>query len=294
MDVHLIDGTYELFRYHFALPGHLRKADGLEVGAVRGVLNSMLQLLEEGATHVGIATDSVIPSFRNELYDGYKDGSDIDPEIEGQFPVLEDVLMAAGFTVWPMIEFEADDALGSAAIQAAADSRVDRAIICTPDKDLAQCVTDDGRIVQYDRRKGVWYDTDGVVEKFGVRPESIPDYLGLVGDTADGFPGLKGWGAKSTSVLLHRYGHIEHIPANENDWDVKVRGAAKLGATLRDNLEDAVLFRLIATIDAESVKLGDVQDLRWTGPADNAEEVLGFNDAERHLERIRKLAAERS
>ncbi len=299
MDVHLIDGTYELFRYHFALPGHERAADGLEVGAVRGVLNSMLQLLEEGATHVGIATDHVIPSFRNELYDGYKDGSDIDPEIEGQFQPLEDVLMAAGFTVWPMIEYEADDALGSAAIQAAADSRVERAIICTPDKDLAQCVTEDGRsdsgkIVQYDRRKGVWYDTDGVVEKFGVRPASIPDYLGLVGDTADGFPGLKGWGAKSSSVLLHRYDHIENIPANVDEWDVKVRGAAKLSATLNDNLEDAVLFRRIATIEPESVELGDVEDLRWTGPADDVEEVLALNDATRQLERIRSLVAERA
>lgn len=299
MDVHLIDGTYELFRYHFALPGHQRAVDGLEVGAVRGVLNSMLQLLEDGATHVGIATDHVIPSFRNELYDGYKDGSDIDPEIEGQFQPLEDVLIAAGFTVWPMIEYEADDALGAAAIQAAADPRVERAIICTPDKDLAQCVADGdaegaGRIVQYDRRKGVWYDTAGVVEKFGVRPESIPDYLGLVGDTADGFPGLKGWGAKSASVLLHRYGHIEHIPASVDDWDVKVRGAAKLGATLQDNLEDAVLFRRIATIEPESVVLDDAEDLRWTGPAENVEEVLGLNDASRYLERLRKIASERS
>ncbi len=315
MDVHLIDGTYELFRYHFALPGHPREADGLEVGAARGVLNSMLQLLEEGATHVGIATDHVIPSFRNELYDGYKDGSDIDPEIEGQFQVLEDVLEAAGFTVWPMVQYEADDALGSAAIQAAADSRVERAIICTPDKDLAQCVTPDrsaaaggsggesaggsggesaGVIVQYDRRKGVWYDTDGVVEKFGVKPASIPDYLGLVGDTADGFPGLKGWGAKSAATVLYRYDHIEHIPANVADWDVKVRGAAKLSATLNDNLEDAVLFRTIATIAPEAVELGDVEDLRWTGPADNIEEVLTLNDATRQLARINKIAAERA
>ncbi len=315
MDVHLIDGTYELFRYHFALPGHLREADGLEVGAARGVLNSMLQLLEEGATHVGIATDHVIPSFRNELYDGYKDGSDIDPEIEGQFQVLEDVLEAAGFTVWPMVQYEADDALGSAAIQAAADSRVERAIICTPDKDLAQCVTPNrsgaaggsggesaggsggesaGVIVQYDRRKGVWYDTDGVVEKFGVKPASIPDYLGLVGDTADGFPGLKGWGAKSAATVLYRYDHIEHIPANVADWDVKVRGAAKLSATLNDNLEDAVLFRTIATIAPEAVELGDVEDLRWTGPADNIEEVLTLNDATRQLARINKIAAERA
>ncbi len=293
MDVHLIDGTYELFRYHFALPSHPREADGLEVGAVRGVLNSMLQLLEEGATHVGIATDHVIPSFRNALYDDYKDGSDIDPEIEGQFQPLEDVLAAAGFTVWPMIEFEADDALGSAAIQAAADPRVDTAIICTPDKDLAQCVSDEAGIIQYDRRKRVRYDMAGVVEKFGVLPESIPDYLGLVGDTADGFPGLKGWGAKSASVILHEYTHIEHIPADVNDWAVKVRGAAKLSATLQDNLEDAVLFRTIATIANEAVELGDVETLRWTGPAGNAEEVLTLNDAAGQLDRINKLAATR-
>ncbi len=289
MDVHLIDGTYELFRYHFALPGHQRASDGLEVGAVRGVLNSMLQLLEDGATHVGIATDHVIPSFRNELYDGYKDGSEIDPEIEGQFPVLEEVLEAAGFVVWPMIEYEADDALGSAAHQAAADPRVDTAIICTPDKDLAQCVDDDAGIIQYDRRKGIRYDRAAVIEKFGVAPESIPDYLGLVGDTADGFPGLKGWGAKSTATVLSRWGHIEDIPHEVTDWDANVRGAAKLSVTLRNNFEDALLFRRIATIEPEAVALTDVESLRWTGPADNVEEVLTLNDAGRQLERLRSI-----
>ncbi|MEE9415832.1 MAG: 5'-3' exonuclease H3TH domain-containing protein [Acidimicrobiales bacterium] len=292
MDIHLVDGTYELFRYHFALPGHTR-ADGLEVGAVRGVLSSMLSMIEEGATHVGVATDHVIPSFRNELYEGYKDGSEIDPEIEGQFQLLEDVLEAAGFTVWPMVEYEADDALGSAAVQAAADPRVKRAIICTPDKDLSQCVTPDGRIVQFDRRKRIWYDRDGVIDKFGVPPESIPDYLGLVGDTADGFPGLKGWGAKSSATVLARWGHIENIPRNQADWDVNVRGAAKLAQTLRDNLAEALLFRRIATIEPEAIELDDVESLRWTGPSANVADVLATADALGQLDRINSLSASR-
>lgn len=293
MDIHLVDGTYELFRYHFALPGHTR-SDGLEVGAVRGVLSSMLTLVEEGATHIGVATDHVIPSFRNELYDGYKDGSDIDPEIEGQFQLLEDVLGAAGFTVWPMVEYEADDALGSAAIQAASDQRVSRAIICTPDKDLSQCVSDDGRIVQYDRRKRVWYDRAGVVEKFGVPPESIPDYLGLVGDTADGFPGLKGWGAKSSATVLARWGHIENIPSDPADWDVAVRSATKLAQTLRDNLAEALLFRRIATIEPEAVVLSDIESLRWIGPTPDVVEVLSTADAQSQIDRISRLANARN
>ena len=221
--VHLVDGTYELFRYFFALPPHVNdRAE--EVSAARGVLGSMLTLLEDGVTHVAVATDHIIESFRNDLWSGYKDGSGIDPVLFGQFPIVEEALAAAGFTVWPMVEFEADDALGAGAAMAAADPRVDQVVICTPDKDLGQCVTDDGRIVQLDRRKGVTYDRAGVIEKFGVPPESIPDYLALVGDSADGFPGLQGWGAKSAAAVLAHYGHLEDIPTAAGQWDITVRG----------------------------------------------------------------------
>lgn len=288
MRAHLIDGTYELFRYYFAAPSHIT-ASGQEVGAVRGVLGSMIQLLEEGATHVGIATDHVIESFRNDLWADYKDGSGIEEGIRSQFQLLEDVLSAAGFTVWPMVEVEADDALAAAAHLYAADDRVDEVMICTPDKDLAQCVSDEAGIVQFDRRKGVRYDEAGVFEKFGVRPESIPDYLGLVGDTADGFPGLPGWGAKSASTVLAHYGHIEDIPAAAGQWEITVRGGAKLAKTLVDNRDLALLFRRIATVELDSPVSPSVDDIEWTGPADGFAEVAASIDAERHLARIEKL-----
>ena len=272
MQVHLIDGTYELFRYHFALPSHVT-ADGLEVGATRGVLGSMLSMVRnDGVTHIAVATDSVIESWRNDLYPGYKNGEGVPPELMSQFPLLEEGLALAGFVVWPMIEYEADDGLAAGAAMAAADDRVERVFICTPDKDLAQCVRADGRVVQFDRRKRLLIDEDGVVEKFGVKPESIPDYLALVGDTADGFPGLKGWGAKSTATVLARYGHLENIPADVAEWDVKVRGAAKLGETLIENVEDAFLFRRIATVDTEGPEVGDVDALEYTGPKPGWEE----------------------
>ncbi|MGI9603292.1 MAG: 5'-3' exonuclease [Acidimicrobiales bacterium] len=293
MLVHLVDGTYELFRYHFALPSHLT-AGGQEVGATRGVLGSLLMLLEDGATHVGVATDHIIESFRNEMYAGYKDGSGIEPEIKSQFPIVEEVLTAAGFAVWPMVEFEADDAMGAAAVKAAEISDVEQVVICTPDKDLAQCVRDDGRIIQFDRRKGQPYDRAGVIEKFGVPPESIPDYLGLVGDSADGFPGLPGWGAKSTSTVLARYLHIEEVPASSEDWDVSVRGAAKLARTLQDNMEDALLFRRIATLELDAPTFDDLDELRWSGPADDVAAVLATVDASDQLARIERLAATRS
>ncbi len=289
MDVHLIDGTYELFRYHFAVPSHL-DADGREVGATRGVLGSMIGMLEEGATHIGIATDHVIESFRNELWDDYKDGSGVDPDIANQFGLLEDVLAAAGFCVWPMVEVEADDGLGAAAVKAAALAEVDQVLICTPDKDLAQCVDDDAAIAQYDRRKRLLYDRAGVVEKFGVAPESIPDYLGLVGDTADGFPGLPGWGAKSAATLLSRYVHIEAIPPSVDDWDVKVRGGAKLATTLRENLDLALLFRRIATIELDATTFTDLDELRWTGPTAEFEALAESIDADSALRRIAALA----
>ena len=290
MQVHLVDGTYELFRHHFALPSHVT-ADGLEIAATRGVLGSMLMLLEEGATHVGIATDRTVESFRNALWDGYKTGEDLDPELGDQFPVLDDVLTAAGFAVFPMIEHEADDGLGSAAAIAAADRRVEQVIICTPDKDLGQCVG--GKIVQYDRRKQLLIDRDGVIAKFGVPPESIADYLALMGDTADGFPGLPGWGAKSASTVLARYGRIEDIPLDAGDWDITVRGAAKLADTLREQLDLALLFRRIATIALDAPTISNVDELRWTGPTDALDEALGRIDATRMRARIEKLAASR-
>ena len=288
MQVHLIDGTYELFRYYFAAPSHLT-ASGQEVGAIRGVLGSMIQLLEEGATHIGIATDHVIESFRNDLWDGYKDGSEIEEGIASQFHLLEDVLAAAGFVVWPMVEFEADDALGAAAHRYADDPKVDEVVICTPDKDLAQCVSDDRGIVQYDRRKGVRYDAAGVIEKFGVQPSSIPDYLGLVGDSADGFPGLKGWGAKSTSTVLSRYGRIEDIPLAAGQWDITVRGGAKLAQTLADDLDHALLFKRIATIELDAPVSDDVEDLRWTGPTAEFSALAQSVDAQRQHDRLMRF-----
>jgi 5'-3' exonuclease len=291
MRVHLVDGTYELFRYHFALPSHLT-ADGQEVAATRGVAGSMLQMLEEGATHVGIATDHVIPSFRNELYEPYKSGEGIEEELISQFPLVEELLVALGFVVFPMIEFEADDALGAAAMIAAADRRVDEVLICTPDKDLGQCVG--GKVVQLDRRKGVRYDPDGVREKFGVSPQSIPDYLALVGDTADGFPGLPGWGAKSAATVLARYGRLEDIPLDSHDWDVDVRSASKLALTLKHQFDDALLFRVIATIQTDAPTMDSVDELQWSGPTPDLAEVAERLDAHRLIERAERLAAARA
>jgi len=265
MQVHVIDGTYELFRYHFAMPSHVTAA-GQEVAATRGVIGSMLSMIAEGVTHIAIATDSVIESWRNELYEGYKDGSGVPEELHSQFPLLEEGLTLAGFKVWPMIEFEADDAMAAGAAMAARDPRVERVFICTPDKDLAQCVTADGRVVQFDRRKRLLIDEAAVIEKFGVGPDSIPDYLALVGDTADGFPGLKGWGAKSTATVLAEYKHLENIPDAPGQWNVAVRGATKLAGTLAANRADALLFRRIATVDTTGPEVGTVDDLAYQGP----------------------------
>jgi 5'-3' exonuclease len=290
--VHLVDGTYELFRYYYALPPHVN-GEGMEVSATRGVVGTCLSLLEEGATHVGVATDHVIESFRNELWAGYKDGSGIDPLLFAQFPLVEEALEAAGFRVWAMVECEADDALGAAAAQAAEDDRVERVLVCTPDKDMAQCVREDGRVVQLDRRKGQLYDHAGVIEKFGVPPASIPDWLALVGDSADGFPGLPGWGAKSAAAVLARYGHLDAIPPMADDWDVGVRGAGRLAATLREQLADALLFRRIATLEVDSVTVA-VDDLEWRGPRADFAEVCARLDAPGLAERAAKLAAARS
>jgi 5'-3' exonuclease len=261
MDVHLVDGTYELFRYHFA-PNN-RDAHR---GATVGVLSTLLQMVADGATHIGVATDHVIESFRNELWPGYKSSAGMPPELLAQFPLVEGAMEVAGFTVWPQVAYEADDGMAAAAIMAADDDRVERVIICTPDKDLGQCVG--GKVVQLDRRKGVVFDAAGVEARLGVPPASIPDLLALVGDSADGFPGLPGWGAKSAAAVLRRWGHLEDIPADPTTWDAGVRSAAKLNATLRDQFELALLFRRIATVDTEAPVSDKVDDLRWTGPPD--------------------------
>src|ERR1700694_1933087 len=218
--VYLVDGTYELFRHYFAVP-KARDAQGREVGAVRGVLASLLSMMRAGVTHIGVATDHVIESFRNNLWAGYKTSEGVEPDLLSQFPILEEVLAAAGIVVWPMVEFEADDALAAATALAIKDPRVEQVVICTPDKDLAQCVQG-SQVVQLIRRTGVTMDAAGVIAKFGVPPESIPDYLALVGDSADGYPGLAGWGAKSTSTVLAKFGHIESIPVSAREWDVDV------------------------------------------------------------------------
>ena len=260
MLVHLIDGTYELFRHYYALPP-ARDEEGREVAAVRGVLASIRSLRQSGATHVGVATDHVIESFRNALWPGYKTGEGIDPDLFAQFPLLEEALVAAGIVVWPMVEFEADDALAAAAVAAAADPRVERVIICTPDKDLAQCVRGT-RIVQLNRRTRTFFDEAGIVAKFGVPPRSIPDYLALVGDAADGFPGLPGWGAKSASAVLAKYGHLEAIPADSREWIANVASPGRLAQTLRRDRDLALLFRNLATLRTDIALFDDVEDLR--------------------------------
>jgi 5'-3' exonuclease len=264
LDVHLIDGTYELFRHYYALPP-AKDADGREVAAVRGVVTSLLGMITAGATHVGVATDHVIESFRNGLWPQYKTGAGIEPELFAQFPLLEEALGAAGITVWPMVEFEADDALAAAADRAARDPRVDRVIICTPDKDLAQCVRGT-RVVQMDRRARTIRDEAGVVARFGVPPASIPDYLALVGDTADGYPGLPGWGQKSAAAVLARYGHLEAIPEDWRTWGVNAASPARLARVLGEEREHAYLFRTLATLRTDIPLFESVDDLHWQGP----------------------------
>ncbi len=264
MVVHLVDGTYELFRHFYAMPS-AKNAAGEEVAAVRGVMHSIRGLVQEGATHIGVATDHVIESFRNHLWAGYKTGEGIAPELWAQFPLLEEGLEAWGLKVWPMVEFEADDALAAAAVKAADDARVEQVIICTPDKDLAQCVRGT-RIVQRDRVRRVTRDEAGVVAKFGVPPVSIPDYLALVGDSADGYPGLPGWGAKSAAKVLARWGHLDRIPDDPRRWDVDVRGAGALAATLAAQRADAMLFRELATLRLDVPVFVSIDELRWQGP----------------------------
>jgi 5'-3' exonuclease len=291
MKVHLVDGTYELFRHFFGAPPH-RNAAGNEVAAVRGVVSSVLQLLGEGATHVGVATDHVIESFRNDLWPGYKTGEGVDPDLWSQAWPLEEALEALGVLVWPMVELEADDALASGAAVADDDPEVEQIIICTPDKDLGQCVQG-SRIVQLDRRKDMVIDEDGVEAKFGVGPASIPDYLALVGDSADGFPGLAGWGAKSAATVLARWTHVEDIPPDPEAWEVTVRSAAKLAITLEECHQDALLFKELATLRIDRSLLGSVEDLRWRGPTSDFARLCDDMDAAGLARRAEALAAAR-
>ena len=264
LEVYLVDGTYELFRHYYALPA-ARDQDGREVAAVRGVVASVLGMMKAGATHMAVATDHVIESFRNELWPGYKTGEGVEPDLLAQFPLLEEALSAAGIVVWPMVEFEADDALAAGAVAAARDARVERVIICTPDKDLAQCVSGT-RVVQLNRRTRAICDEAGVRQKFGVSPASIPDYLGLVGDSADGYPGLPGWGAKSSAAVLAKFLHLESIPADWREWRVNVTNASALAATLCHERERALLFRTLATLRTDIPLFHNVDQLQWSGP----------------------------
>jgi 5'-3' exonuclease len=264
MKVHLVDGTYELFRYFFAVPAAI-DANGQDVGAVRGVLGTVLSMIEGGATHIGVATDHVVESFRNTLYTGYKTSEGVPPTLLAQFPILETALRSLGVVVWPMVEFEADDALASAAAKAAREPTVDQVVICTPDKDLGQCIMGT-RVVQLDRRRGVLRDEAGVVEKFGVGPASIPDYLALVGDSADGYPGLSGWGPKAAALTLSRYPHLETIPKDWQAWHPSIRKARTLAATLFGDWNDALLYRTLATLRLDVPVFDAVVELRWTGP----------------------------
>jgi len=264
LKVYLVDGTYELFRHYFAVP-KARDARGREVGAVRGVLASLLAMMRGGVEYIGVATDHVIESFRNDLWEGYKTGEGVEPDLLSQFPLLEEVLTAAGLVVWPMVEFEADDALASAVALSLEDRRIEQVVICTPDKDLAQCVQA-SRVVQLIRRTGVTMDEAGVIAKFGVAPESIPDYLALVGDSADGYPGLPGWGAKSTAAVLREFRHIELIPESARDWHVSVGNAGLLADTLSRQRTRALLFKTLATLRRDIPLFECVDSLRWTGP----------------------------
>lgn len=291
MNVFLIDGTYELYRHFYAVPAS-SDTDGNEIGAVRGVLGSIVAMLEDGVTHVGVATDHVIESFRNELWPGYKTSEGIDPVLHKQFHPLEKALSAMGVAVWPMEEFEADDGLASAAVKAAADEAVEQVFICTPDKDLAQCVVDH-RVVQFDRRAGLLRDAEGVREKFGVSPSSIPDYLALMGDSADGFPGLPGWGHKSASTLLGHYGHLEQIPEKPDSWAVKVRGAKKLAQTLVEQREVALKFRDLATLREDAPVFDSVDQVRWVGPQANFFDLCAKMNVGRIYRRVDKLANQR-
>ena len=289
MIVHLVDGTYELFRHFYGIR-RFKKTDP-PFGAVAGVLHTVVKMIEDGATHIGVATDHVIESFRNGLWPGYKTADGIEPDLLAQFPLLEEVLTAAGVVVWPMVEFEAADALAAAAVAAATDTRVDRVIICTPDKDLAQCVCG-SRIVQLNRRTRVTLDEAAIVQKFGVSPASIPDYLALVGDSADGYPGLPGWGAKSSAAVLAKFLHLESIPKDCREWRVNAANAGALADTLGREWDRAILFRRLATLRTDLRLFEDVDQLKWMGPNPGFDELAARLDAART--EIRRPVAPRS
>jgi len=289
MNIHLIDGTYELFRHFFALPS-ATDDKGQEIAAVRGVLSSVLSMLERDATHVGVATDHVVESFRNDLYAGYKTSEGVPPELLSQFPILEEALVAMGVVVWPMVYFEADDAMASAAAKAAQDKRVGQVLICPPDKDLGQCVVGT-RVVQVDRRRDTVRDEAGVVAKFGVKPDSIPDYLAVVGDSADGYPGLPGWGTKAAGLVFSQYSHLENIPKKWHDWDSSIRKASSLATTLFEKWDDALLFRTLATLRLDVPVFENVNELHWKGPRQEFEKLCERMKAPALLTRAKALIA---
>jgi 5'-3' exonuclease len=264
MDAYLVDGTYELFRHFFAVPS-AKDMNGQEIAAVRGVLSSVLSMIKGGASYLGVATDHVVESFRNDLYPGYKTSEGVPPELLSQFPLLEEALQAMGVLVWPMVEFEADDALASAAAKASQDQRVKQVFICTPDKDLSQCVAGT-RVVQLDRRHNALRDEAGVIARFGVKPKSIPDYLAVVGDSADGFPGVAGWGAKAAAMVLSQYPHLENVPRDWHEWPPSIRRSRSLAESLFNAWDDAILFRTLATLRLDVPVFETVDDLRWQGP----------------------------
>jgi 5'-3' exonuclease len=271
MNVHLVDGTYELFRYFFAVPS-AKDGNGQEIGAVRGVLSSIFSMIDAGATHIGVATDHVVESFRNELYAGYKTSEGVAPELLSQFPILEEALQSMGVMVWPMTYFEADDALASAAAKSAQDSRVTQVLICTPDKDLSQCVVG-SRVVQVDRRREITRDETGVVAKFGVGPQSIADYLAVTGDSADGYPGIAGCGAKAAAAVLSRYPRLEDIPKDWRQWNPAIKRARTLAESLFGAWDDALLFRTLATLRLDAPVFGSVDELKWEKPGPDFEKV---------------------
>jgi 5'-3' exonuclease len=291
MDVHLIDGTYELFRHFFAVPA-AKDVNGQEIGATRGVLASVLSMIEKGATHIGVATDHVVESFRNDLYPGYKTSEGVAPELLSQFPILEEALEAMGVLVWPMVEFEADDALASAATKAALNEHVKQVFICTPDKDLGQCVVGT-RVVQMDRRHDTLRDEAGVVAKFGVSPQSIPDYLAVVGDSADGFPGVAGWGQKAAASVLSQYPHLENIPKDWQEWNPSIRKARALSESLFGSWNDALLYRTLATLRLDVPVFDTVDDLRWHGPQPSFEDYCRRMNSSELLRRARTAGSGR-
>jgi 5'-3' exonuclease len=290
VEIYLLDGTYELFRYFFALPQH-KSRSGVEVGATRGVLSTVLSMFEAGTTHLGVATDHVVESFRNGLWPGYKSSAGMDPAILSQFPVIEEALQAMGVVVWPMVDLEADDGLASAAAVADSLAEVERVYICSPDKDMGQCIKTD-RVLQLDRRARRITDAEGVHARFGVRPGSIPDYLALVGDSSDGFPGLSGWGAKTAAAVLDRFGHLEDIPERSASWDVPVRNAPVLAQTLTQHRDLAFLFRDLATLRTNAETFTRAEELRWQGPTSEFDAICARIDAGNLPRRAQEAAAQ--